>query len=348
MIMEDIRELVAVRTIDNIIPIENADALEAAVVGGWQVVVGKGEFKKGEEAVYAEIDSLLPIENPAFAFLASRGTVKVAGKEYHRLRTIKLRGVYSQGLLVPLNKFQDVPASGDLSSELEVLKYGDVLEAGTIEGKSIPSDCLGVFPDMVKKTDAERIQNLTKIWNVIKEQKVWTPTLKYDGSSTTFIRSEEGLRICSRNYELKVDENMPQYVLAKEAGILDLAVGTVIQAELYGEGIQKNRHHIKGKALAIFNILQPTIESGFTSLDYVPRNLWDQYFDDRLLKNAVAILDLELPDTPEEAIQQVEGMKIPGTSYLAEGVVWSTDRTLRGLKDRNCFKVINNKYLLKD
>ena len=59
-----IRELAYVVIIDNITPIEGYDRVELAHVGGWTIVVGKGEFKCGDPAIYFEIDSKLPEVEP--------------------------------------------------------------------------------------------------------------------------------------------------------------------------------------------------------------------------------------------------------------------------------------------
>ena len=96
------RKLVTVRTIDAIDAIEGADQIVAATVDGWQVVVKKGEFEVGQKCVFFEIDSFVPANRKEFAFLAARGTkLDDEGKERCRLRTIKLRGVISQGLALP-------------------------------------------------------------------------------------------------------------------------------------------------------------------------------------------------------------------------------------------------------
>lgn len=66
------RELAYVVNVDNIEPIVGSDNCEAAVIGGWRVMVKKGEFKPGDKAVYFEIDSKVDPENPAFAFLEKK------------------------------------------------------------------------------------------------------------------------------------------------------------------------------------------------------------------------------------------------------------------------------------
>ena len=60
------RKLATIRKIDALNPIEGADAIEAATVGGWKVVVKKGEYNVGDLAVYCEIDSWIPTEIASF------------------------------------------------------------------------------------------------------------------------------------------------------------------------------------------------------------------------------------------------------------------------------------------
>ena len=56
------RKLATIRRIDALTPIDGADAIECATVGGWKVVVKKGEYTVGDLAVYCEIDSWIPTE----------------------------------------------------------------------------------------------------------------------------------------------------------------------------------------------------------------------------------------------------------------------------------------------
>ena len=86
------RELAYLVYVDEVLPM-NADRLECARVGGWNCVVGKGEFKKGDIAIYFEIDAKLPEVEPftSMEFLASK---------HFKIKTQKIRGIASQGLLV--------------------------------------------------------------------------------------------------------------------------------------------------------------------------------------------------------------------------------------------------------
>ena len=95
----NVRELAYLVRVEAITPM-NADRLECAHIGGWHCVVGKGEFKVGEPAVYFEIDSQLPDVEPfsSMEFLRSKK---------FKINTQKIRGEYSQGLLVPLSAWID-------------------------------------------------------------------------------------------------------------------------------------------------------------------------------------------------------------------------------------------------
>lgn len=89
------RELAYLVKIDSISAMD-ADRLECAHIGGWNCVVGKGEFKAGDIGVYFEIDSKLPEAAPftSMEFLKSKG---------YKIKSQKIRGVVSQGLLMPIS-----------------------------------------------------------------------------------------------------------------------------------------------------------------------------------------------------------------------------------------------------
>ena len=95
MILNDIRELVYTVTVDAIDPLPGYDRVESAHVGGWRVVTRKGVFKPGDIAVYFEIDSKVPAEEP-FMFLEAK---------HFKIKTQKMCKSISQGLLMSLDDF---------------------------------------------------------------------------------------------------------------------------------------------------------------------------------------------------------------------------------------------------
>ena len=90
------RELAYVVIIDGIEPIPGYDRVETAIVGGWHVIVQKGQFQIGDPAIYFEIDSKVPLTNPAFAFLEKRN---------YKIKTLKMCKTISQGLLMHAEDF---------------------------------------------------------------------------------------------------------------------------------------------------------------------------------------------------------------------------------------------------
>lgn len=157
------RKLASVKKVTDIQPIPDADLIVVATVdGGWKCVVKKGEFNVGDLGVYFEIDSFLPII-PEFEFLRKSSFKKMDEKEGFRLKTMKLKGVISQGLLLPyemvkplLKGKDDVyfEHGEDLTEVLGVEKYEVAIPA------CISGEVVGDFPSFIPKTDQERIQNL--------------------------------------------------------------------------------------------------------------------------------------------------------------------------------------------
>jgi len=244
------RQLATIRKIAAIEPIEGADAIEVAVVDGWKVVVKKGEYNVGDLAVYLEIDSWVPTELAPFLSKGKepRGFEGVRGE---RLRTVKLRGQISQGLLLPLQTVFELPST----TQCDVI-YTDVTEVLGIKKWERPMNAQlagmarGNFPALVPKTDQARIQNLTRNFEKLQED-TWSITEKLDGSSCTFYLDKEGeFHVCSRNLDLKQTEGNTFWQLALQLDIEGIMrrhslFGMAIQGEMIGEGIQGNQYKTK-------------------------------------------------------------------------------------------------------
>ena len=100
------RKLVTVRKVAEIQAIPGADNIELAIVDGWQCVVKKGEFQPGQLGLYFEIDSAIPVSDNRFYFLDVKKKFK--DQDVFVLKTKKLRGQISQGLLLPLSQFPEL------------------------------------------------------------------------------------------------------------------------------------------------------------------------------------------------------------------------------------------------
>lgn len=258
------RKMATVRRIDAVNPIPDADAIEVATVGGWRVVIKKGEFAAGDLAVYCEIDSWIPHELAPFL---SKGTLPRTydGVLGERLRTVKLRGQVSQGLLLPV--FDDftgtylknggntitVDEGMDVSEFLGIQKWEAPIPA------QLAGEVRGVFPGFIPKTDQERIQNLTAEfadWTLRKLH--WEVTEKLDGSSMTVYVFDADEGVCSRNLNLRETPGNSLWKTARRNELIEKIRSTgqnlALQGELIGEGIQGNPYKIKGQEFYLFDI----------------------------------------------------------------------------------------------
>ena len=110
------RKLAHIEIITALSPIEGADKIEKATVLGWECVVKKGEFQVGDKIIYIEVDSVMP-DKPEYEFLRDRK---------FRIRTIKLKGQVSQGLVLPLSTLDSyVKEKGGLKFIKSALEPGD-------------------------------------------------------------------------------------------------------------------------------------------------------------------------------------------------------------------------------
>lgn len=329
------RKLVTVARIEALTPIEGADRIEAAKVRNWNVVVGKGDFKVGELVAYFEVDSALPVEDSRFAKFAERGTKTMPdGTKAHVLRTIKLRGTVSQGLVMSLYELEDLyyafcEEGDDLTKVLGIQKWEPPLPAGDNAPK-------GNFPTQyADKTDSERVQNMSdRQWAEIQEMK-WMATEKLNGTSVTIIKELDGtVRVASRNWE--VAEGSLHYNAVMNSGIPDqMEPGLTVQGEIVGPGIQGNPLKLNEVRIFLFTLWK----------DRVVQEEWPQWATDM----TVPILALDFPYTIEEAIAQVDGLKSEiNPQVQAEGVVWHTlDGKPVPSLGRATWKSVNNKFLLK-
>lgn len=319
------RKLASVRTIKELIPIENSDFIELAKIDGWQCIVKKGEFKVGDKCVYFEIDSFLPLREE-FEFLRKSSYKKMDNKEGFRLRTIKLRGQLSQGLALPLSSFpelSEVHVGADVTNDLGVLKYE----------KPIPPQLHGkvkrYFPSFLKKTDQERVQNLSE--EIL--EGFWLMTEKLDGTSFTCYKYKGEFGVCSRNLELKETEENLYWKIAREYSLQDKCPdGFAIQGEIVGPGIQYGGY-TKKPTLFVFHIWD------IEKQEYLPLIKAERWAMKLGLEFVPVIGVAEITPDVDRILKMAEGVSSIDDKTEMEGVVF--------YKDPFSFKAISNKYLLK-
>lgn len=351
--------LASVQRILALEPIDGADAIEKATILGWQVVVKNGEFQVGQLVTYIQIDTVAP-DKPEFEFLRERN---------FRIRTIKLRKQISQGLIIPLPKGNwgegddvtevigikkyEKPDNNPISDKPQMPKKGLVKYAYIFKYNylykwfpSLRPKMRSPFPtNLIPITDEERIQNLPHILEKYKGMVFYT-SYKLDGSSITIIHSKgffgkSKYRICSRRFELH-DKKNDWYKVFKETNFAD-EIQKIVKyyntnnVMVQGEAIGKfngNHHNLQNNQIRLFNIfvdgkpLYPIEFHKFTKASNIPV--------------CPLYKKLEIPSTIEEILKISEIPDALNPSADAEGLVW------RSIDDSTSFKVINNKYLLKN
>ena len=332
------RKLATIRKISNLSPIEGADKIEVATIDGWKVVVAKDvNHKVGDWVVYCEIDSFLPIKEE-FEFLRKSSYKKMGGQEGFRLKTIKLRGQVSQGLILPMSVFGDFGWTAyeglDVTERLGIVKYEPPIPA-ELAGK-----VKGLFPSFLRKTDEERVQNLTSEYEELKKQKFYV-TEKLDGSSATFYYKDGEFGVCSRNLELLESEGNTFWKVARELDLenkmRNFGVNISIQGELIGESVQGNPYKIKGQTVRFFNLFDIDLQE-YHSLSMMKVTLKGMGLE------IVPVIDewFTLPETIEEILKYADDKSKLNPDFDREGIV------VRTLDRKISFKVISNKFLLNE
>ena len=339
------RKLATVKRITDLRPIENADMIELASIGGWNVVVAKNVgHKVGDLVIYCEIDSFLPVREE-FEFLRKSSYKKMGDQEGFRLKTIRLRGQVSQGLILPISVLNP-PDTNIYVEPFEGLEVTEMLGIVKYE-PPIPAELAGKvkggFPSFIPKTDEERVQNLTSEydgWRFQSKHQFYV-TEKLDGSSATFYFKDGVFGVCSRNLELLETEGNTFWKVARQLK-LEEWLGThetnySIQGELIGESVQGNPYKIKGQTVRFYNAFNIDTQEYLGFPDFIK-------LIDSMGLETVPVLDINfiLPDTVEELLKYADAKSALNPNFDREGVVIrSFDRTIS-------FKVISNKFLLNE
>lgn len=342
------RQLVSIEEILDIQPIENADNIEVATVKGWKVVVKKGEFKVGDVAVYFEVDSWIPKDLAPFLKSNSKNT-SFLGVEGALLKTVKLRGQISQGILLPIDYvnnylFQRPTFIGDLSVAEMSSSYMSLEERLSVIKFELPTkdDAGYQFPSFIPKTDQERVQNL----DLSEYQGIYEVSEKLDGSSMTvfYRQDDDSFGVCSRNIMFK-DEVNNNFIYAEKtlkllSKLKQTGLSLAIQGELVGPGIQGNPYKLADHQFFCYSIFD--IE---TQEYWLPTNR-EIFCEECDIPSVPTFPDFEIDRSTslESLLDYADGRSVmcdPFHRVKLEGLVF------KNIKTQQSFKVISNEWLLK-
>ncbi|MBC5688115.1 hypothetical protein H8S37_04100 [Mediterraneibacter sp. NSJ-55] len=382
------RALAHIEKIEWVKPIEGADNIELIGVLGWVCIAKKGEFKPDDKAVYIEIDSKCPESDERFSFLKSKH-YKVKTMKLGKFKVIS-QGLALPITSFP--ELLDKPIGTDVTTDLKIIyssledvrrksnkvdpeakyksmavRHKELFKNPVIKkmmkyksGRKIlflffgsrKKDNPKKFPEWIKKTDENRIENCPFY---LQSEEPWVKTEKLDGTSCTFAvnRLKKGKDkfeyiVCSRNVR-QADRNQECYHESniywelsdkydienklKEIAIKNNYNRVVIQGEGVGN-VQGNPYKLKENDLYVFNIVIDGVRIDNALMEYICK-LYEF--------KTVPIIDTNyyLPKTMEEIKLEADGFSKINPKVRREGFVY------RDLYGQQSFKNVSREYLLR-
>lgn len=324
------RELAKVRKVSGVLDIPSATSICQYVVDGWKVVDTIGKYSVGDLVIMCEIDSWIPTSVAPFLTKPGKFPKEYLGVQGERLKTIRLRGALSQGLLLQNNGPYE--EGEDVTEFLGITKWESAEDAGTVRNAK------GSFPVFLQKTDQSRVQNLTR---EIAERagESFEVTVKIDGSSLTAYHYNGEVGVCSRNIELKEDEGNAFWSIVRKERLLEklTAFGgnLAIQGELIAPNIQSNHENVTKPEFHCFSIFD------IDKQEYLCPT-FRRAVCDRLGIPHVKVVDENfiLYHNVDQLLEMAEGEGM-NPNVKREGIVFKSNTS------QFSFKAISNKFLLK-
>lgn len=285
--MENQNSVCYVATIKEVRAIEGADNIEQVVIGGWNAITKKGEFQVDDLTVIATTDAVIPEK------LSEKMGVTSYLRKGGRVRTVKLRGVYSECLIIPLKyiPFMENYYDGkDMMNVMDIYKYEPpVKQIQLASGRKIKwrdnqnfhiyykfpnlKNVAGMFTeeDMVQIT--RKIHGTNARYGIVKKSKLsfWDKVKKFLRIADEWIDYEYiyGSHNCEKGSDSqgfystdvwrtiaeKYDIKAKLWEQAYHFGAKAIGDGLILYGEIYGAGIQKNYEYgLKDIEFAGFDI----------------------------------------------------------------------------------------------
>ena len=364
--MENLNSVCYVGFIGEVLSIEGADNIELVLVSGWQAITKKGEYKVGDLVVVATTDAVIPQE------LSDNMGVTGYLRKGQRVRTVKLRGMYSECLIIP-TKF--IPGYGDqyyegmdMMEKMGVFKYEPPVKMVemSVGGRKIKYHQNPNFhvyykfpnqknvPDMFNEEDevviTRKLHGTNARYGIVRKKKLslWDRVKMLFGNQWVAFEYVYG----SHNVE-KGSDSQGFYdtdVWKTVANTYDirnklwdhvkdtyepyeLTEGLVIYGEIYGAGIQKNYEY-------------GLTDVKFAGFDVEVDGVYQPYVNETVHFDCLQIPQVELLYqgnwSKEEQDKRVFGNFIEGTKVPHEGIVV---KSITGDR-KKVSKVINPDYLI--
>jgi hypothetical protein len=279
--MENNNSVCFVARINEIKPIEGADKIELAVVGGWNCIIQKGQYGEGGLVVVATTDAVIPQE------LSDAMNVTNYLRKGQRVRTVKLRGVYSECLIIPFGMIvgrtmivKSWKEGDDLMEAMNIYKYEPpAVQIQLSSGRKVKyyqNPNFGVyykFPNLKNVKGMFTGEDLVEItrkmhgtnarYGIVKKRKlsIWDKVKRFFGNEWAGYEYVYGSHNVEKgsdsqgfygtdvwadiNKRMGIKEKLWMYVT--EYGPKVIGEGIVLYGEIYGAGIQKNYEYNSSK-----------------------------------------------------------------------------------------------------
>jgi len=329
-------KLASIETIKEIVSHSGADKLEIAKILGWQSIVKKGEFKAGDKIVFVVIDTILP--NASWSeFLADKNNPE----KPIRLRTVKLRGEYSQGFVLPLTvlpeNVQGWHEGADVGGALGIKRYE----------KEIPAQLSGIalsaFPTYIcAQTDEDNGLSYPELVSEVLKNEWITVTQKLDGSSCTIIIEDGEIKfVCSRRLALKETEENSFWKAARKLDLTKCGRGRyILQGELCGPGINGNQLKLIEPELYVFQIKYEDSFYPYLDMVFECRNTFGCRYVPHIENFNTQISPISVED-----LQKLADSQTLPDGNAAEGIVVRPQNYINAGNGRPLsFKIINRNF----
>lgn len=340
------RKLASIQIIKELVPHQNSEELNVAKVLGWDVVCFKSDkLKEKDKIIYFEIDSLLPDDKKWSEF---------AKDKKFRVDTENIKGVISQGLLMPLKIMSEYSLSTDSNDYTEGQDLSDTLKIKKYlydADEDLPAEETKKFsfPDEYgfSRTEEMRIQSNPELLEKFKG-KPYYATLKYDGTSSTYFmdyNDNQEFYICSRNGRRPLNKSDCYTNIAKKYKIKDILAKYkgkyAIQGETFGPKIQQNPLQLKEIDFVVFNVYD------IEDQKYLDYQKAIDFCKENKLNFVEVVLEGDSFDFDIDQLKELSKGLYKGTNINREGLVFRLkDNFWKDTEDKASFKIINDDYLM--
>jgi len=313
---------VTIEIIDSVGQIPNADRIQVAKLLGkdFQFVIGKDTFKPGERCLYFPVDSVLPDD-----LIAKMGlTGKLSGKLKNRVKTVKLRGQISQGIVASMDILD--PLLKEVAHKFSTEALTQALRVTKYEPpENVCNDgILKPLPDGLSMYDIEGADRYADVAAILMDKDVLI-TEKLEGTNASVCVKKDGSVFvnCRRNTIIEIPDVKNTYWKAIEQyGLVEMAKkmmetlseDVTIYGELIGPGIQKNIYALKEHQVRVFDVkigqkwmpVEPFIAAFSSCAELLVPRLWkgklSEFLGGRTIKQASDGMSMLNPMQKREGI----------------------------------------------